>query len=116
MRACFSRRNSALICSHMSELISSRTCRAFSRAAVTQAATESRFDRVEHQRVDRAPPGSSARLGRRPAGARRTDARNPSRRNRPAIEPEIEADVDQAGGVLRAFEVAADPIERVGDA
>jgi hypothetical protein len=34
------RRNSALICSHIGELISSRTCRAFSRAAVTQAASE----------------------------------------------------------------------------
>ena len=33
-----------------------------------------------------------------------------------AIEPEIEADVDQPRGVLRAFEIAADPVERVGDA
>ena len=36
--------------------------------------------------------------------------------DRPAIQPEVEADVHQPRGVLRAFEIAADPVERVGDA
>ncbi len=100
----------------MSELISSRTWRAFSRAAVTARSTESSLS-TSKMRASTSVPGLDGGSG---------DPRHAQRREQTievpaigvplAIEAEIEADVHQPGRVLGPFEIAADPVERVGDA
>ena len=56
--------NSAFSCSHMSELISSRTCRAFSRAAVTHASDRVAMPTSKTSVVDQG--GGVGRRHRRP--------------------------------------------------
>jgi hypothetical protein len=100
-----------LICSHISELISSRTWPAFSRAAITQAATEVRFEGVEQRVVQPRQRAGDAGGGQSEAAVQPFD-RGRLDSGRP-VEAEIHGDVDEARRVFRALEIAADPVERV---
>jgi len=99
----------------MSELISSRTWRPFSGAAVTHAATALRLARSN------SAAATSARvrwlgdcLGETEAGVQAIGgaaACSPS-----SVPAQIHADLDQASRVLGAFEIPRDSVEAIGDA
>ena len=86
----------------MSELISSRTCRAFSRAEITHATTDSRLAR---SKIDRStsPSALPARSGRsRPRLGTEVRREIPASAGAP-IQAEIQAHVDHARHVFSAF-------------
>ena len=103
-----------MISCHISELISSRTWRAFSRAVPMQAAIASRFARSTCDAVERVRPRR-----RGPRRRRRQALEQPApmarRVARRAIERQIEIDVDEPRDVLGALEIAARPVQAVGD-
>ncbi len=99
----------------MSELISSRTWRAFSRAAVTHARTESRFERSNTRASTSAAGAVGASAARGSRNAVIEPAEIPPIRIRPAIESQVEAHIEQPRGVFRALQIAADPVQGVGN-
>jgi hypothetical protein len=100
----------------MSELISSRAWRALSRAAVMQASTEPRLETSNTS----ASTSAAGLVGRAASPAHFTARAQPREIPAvlvdPAIQLEVEADVEQPDGMPGALEIAGDPVERVGDA
>jgi hypothetical protein len=71
---------------------------------------------VERELVDQRHNIAGAAVGHRHLQAVEDAVPVPPGRLRRAVEREVGVDVDQAGGVLGPLEVAAGPVEGVGDA